>query len=65
MLQRLFVLFIFLPIPPSLIAQHSFSTRVIDHESGEPLIGVTVYFPELEIGGSTGPDGADDRKAHH
>ena len=57
MLQRLFVLFIFLWIPTSLIAQHTFSARVIDHENDEPLIGVTVYFPELEIGGSTGQDG--------
>lgn len=56
MLQRLFVLFIFLWIPPSLLAQHTFSARIIDHENSEPLIGVTVYFPDLNTGGSTDSD---------
>lgn len=57
MIKRLFILYLFIWIAPSLVAQHTFSARIIDHESRKPLIGVTVYFPELDKGGSTGSDG--------
>ncbi len=41
----------------SLFAQNTFHARVIDHESGEPLAGVTVFFPELNIGDVTNTEG--------
>ncbi|NBC26123.1 MAG: TonB-dependent receptor [Bacteroidetes bacterium] len=57
MLQRLLILYLFLWVAPSLVAQHTFSARIIDHENDDPLIGVTVYFPDLNIGGSTDSEG--------
>lgn len=41
----------------ALFAQNTFKARVIDHESQEPLVGVTVYFPTLNIGDVTGSNG--------
>src|SRR6056297_2125829 len=58
MLRRLFILCAFLCTAPTLLAQHTFSARVIDHESSDPLIGVTVYIEALNTGASTGSDGA-------
>ncbi len=49
----LFLLFFSL----SIYAQNSFTAYIVDHESEEPLIGVTVYFPDLETGGSTNAEG--------
>ncbi len=40
-----------------LYAQSEFRAFVVDHESEEPLIGVTVYIPELERGGTTNSEG--------
>lgn len=57
MFIRLIFTLSLLSITFSLHAQHAFSARFVDHESGDPLIGVTVYFTELEIGGSTDADG--------
>jgi iron complex outermembrane recepter protein len=39
-------------------AQVTFSGKVTEKESGEPLIGATVYFPELKSGTSTDKDGS-------
>lgn len=39
------------------IAQNSFMISVTDHESNEPLVGVTVFFPDLNIGGITNSNG--------
>lgn len=50
--------FFLLCIIPSLFAQHTFSATVLDHESGEPLIGVTVYMSELEKGNSSDENGS-------
>ncbi|MBO6523683.1 MAG: TonB-dependent receptor [Balneolaceae bacterium] len=49
----LFILLFSLP----LYAQNSFRAYIIDHESEEPLIGVSVYFPVLETGGTTNGEG--------
>ncbi len=38
-------------------AQHSYSVFVVDHDSNEPLVGATVYFPGLEIGDVTNAEG--------
>ncbi len=38
-------------------AQNDFSARVIDHESREPLSGVTVFFPSLDLGSVTDAGG--------
>jgi len=57
MLQKAFFLLFYLSLNTALIAQHSFDARIIDHESQDPLTGVTVYFPELERGGSSDGNG--------
>ncbi len=36
-----------------LSAQNTFKTRIVDAESAEPMLGVSVFFPELQIGGTT------------
>ena len=41
----------------NLTAQHSFNAQIVDHDSNEPLTGVTVYFPMLEIGGTSNSNG--------
>ena len=41
----------------AVLAQNSFKARVIDHESQEPLAGVTVYFPTLNKGDVTDVEG--------
>ncbi|MCX2681250.1 TonB-dependent receptor [Galbibacter sp. EGI 63066] len=39
------------------IAQNTFEATIKDQETKEPLVGVSVYFPSLEKGGSTDVDG--------
>lgn len=39
-------------------AQNRLEARVVEAESGEPLLGVTVYFPRLQIGGTTDTSGS-------
>ena len=41
----------------STIAQNHFEITVLDHDSKEPLIGVTVIFPNLNIGNTTDANG--------
>ena len=38
-------------------AQNEFKAKIVDHETGDPLFGVTVLIPELEIGGTTPESG--------
>lgn len=38
-------------------AQNSFKAKILDHDSGEALIGVTVFLPDLSIGNTTNADG--------
>ncbi|WP_445381216.1 TonB-dependent receptor [Robiginitalea sp. IMCC43444] len=38
-------------------AQNEFRAQIIDHETGDPLFGVTVLIPELKMGGTTGESG--------
>lgn len=40
-----------------LYAQNEFKAKIIDHETGEPLFGVTVFMPDLEMGASTTESG--------
>jgi iron complex outermembrane receptor protein len=54
LLISVFLLFII----PSLFAQHTFSATILDHGSGDPLIGVTVYMSELEKGNSSDANGS-------
>jgi len=49
--------FLLFYICPSIFAQNSFSAKVIDHETQEPLIGVTVFLPDLTIGNNTNAAG--------
>lgn len=49
-----YVLFVFLFLNSQLVHdQNTFFATVIDHEDGTPLVGVTVYFPSLNIGSTT------------
>lgn len=41
----------------SLFAQNTFTATVVDHDSQEPLIGVTVFLPKLSIGSSSNANG--------
>lgn len=38
-------------------AQNEFKARIIDHETGDPLFGVTVLIPEMDLGGTTEESG--------
>ena len=38
-------------------AQNEFRAQIIDHETGDPLFGVTVLIPKLEMGGTTEESG--------
>ena len=38
-------------------AQNEFKARIIDHETGDPLFGVTVLIPQLQMGGTTEESG--------
>jgi iron complex outermembrane receptor protein len=40
-----------------LYAQNEFRAKIIDHETGEPLFGVTVLIPVLEMGATTEESG--------
>ena len=40
-----------------LSAQNRFQARILEAETGEPLLGVSVYFPQLQIGGTTDASG--------
>lgn len=40
-----------------LSAQNSFLARVVEAETGEPLLGVSVFFQKLQIGGTTDDSG--------
>jgi iron complex outermembrane receptor protein len=52
------IIFLFLSgLLQLLQAQHSVSGKIIDLASGEPLIGVNIYAPELSIGAVSDKDG--------
>lgn len=42
----------------SVWAQNSFNITVQDEKTGQPLMGVTVYFPDLQLGDATSADGS-------
>jgi iron complex outermembrane receptor protein len=45
-------------LPPSLQAQNAVSGRITDAVSGTPLVGVSLYIPDLKLGAISGKDGA-------
>lgn len=55
-LKSLLSFFLLLSAVPA-FAQHSFSAKVIDHESSEPIPGATVYLEALNKGGVTDQNG--------
>ncbi|MEQ9266369.1 MAG: TonB-dependent receptor [Balneolaceae bacterium] len=57
MRTRLTILLLSFLVSQTTLAQNSFIVSVIDHESEEPLVGVTVFFPSLNIGGITNSNG--------
>lgn len=57
MIIRLATFLLSLLISQAALAQNSFIITVIDHESEESLVGVTVFFPDLNIGGITNSNG--------
>ena len=38
-------------------AQNTYQAQILDEESGNPLVGATLYFPQLEIGGTADSKG--------
>lgn len=38
-------------------AQNTYQAQILDGESGNPLVGATLYFPQLEIGGTADSKG--------
>ena len=38
-------------------APNTFKAQILDDSSGEPLAGATLYFPQLELGGSSDENG--------
>lgn len=40
-----------------LSAQHSYEATILDAETSKPLLGVSVFFPDLQIGGTTDMEG--------
>lgn len=54
--MKYILLFLFLGGQVTL-AQNTFLATVVDHEEGEPLVGVTVFFPEFNIGNTTNETG--------
>src|SRR5690606_3052735 len=38
-------------------AQTTYQAQILDQESGDPLAGATLYFPQLEIGGTADSKG--------
>ena len=39
------------------LAQTTFKAQILDNESGSPLVGATLYFPQLELGGTSDENG--------
>lgn len=39
------------------VAQNQYSAYIKDHDSGEALVGATLYFPQLQIGGTADENG--------
>lgn len=56
MLKYIVVLFLFLGSQIA-YSQNSFTATILDEESQEPIVGATVYFPNLEIGEVTDVNG--------
>src|SRR5690606_32138923 len=38
-------------------AQNTYQAQILDEESGNPLVGASLYFPQLEIGGTADSNG--------
>ena len=51
------ILLLFLSIVLSAVAQNVVSGKITDAVSGSPLVGATVYIPDLKLGAVSGPDG--------
>ena len=39
------------------LAQTTFKAQILENESGSPLVGATLYFPQLELGGTSDENG--------
>lgn len=55
---RKLILLIYLLFNTYIIAQNSISGKVLDHHSGEPILGVNVIFLDTNIGTATDDEGA-------
>jgi len=51
------VLFLLIALPASIQAQTAVSGKITDAISGSPLVGATVYIPDLKLGAVSGRDG--------
>lgn len=57
MTLRIFFTCLALLVFSGLQAQNTFKAKIVDHETGDPLMGVTVLVPELELGSTTDTSG--------
>lgn len=53
MLTKCTLSFLVLLISNAALAQNTFIAKVVDHDEGTPLVGVTVFFPTFNIGNIT------------
>ena len=56
-MHRFTLLVIALCLSTLSLAQTTFKAQILENESGNPLVGATLYFPQLELGGSSDEKG--------
>ncbi|WP_297337536.1 TonB-dependent receptor [Algoriphagus sp.] len=56
-MTRIILAILALGISNLCFSQNTYQARILDEESGEPLLGATLYFPELQLGGSANENG--------
>ncbi|MFA5670110.1 MAG: TonB-dependent receptor [Balneolaceae bacterium] len=52
-MRYFYILSFLLFLTTTAFSQNSFEATVLDHESGEPIAGATIFFPSLNLGTST------------
>src|SRR5690606_28078156 len=51
-MKRYIIALLFMGLSTLCFAQNTYQAQILDEESGNPLAGATLYFPQLEIGGT-------------
>jgi iron complex outermembrane receptor protein len=52
-MHRLSLLVLALCFSTFSLAQTTFKAQILEEASGNPLVGATLYFPQLELGGTS------------